>query len=131
MFTFYVSNPLGTYVIHNPSGGEAQICLAPKLTLSLNAPGSFEFTIPPQNDAFSIVTEGARIRVDNDNTPIWEGSVQKRKETFDGNAVISCIGRLAEMADVPIGREVFSAAVDGNNGSFPGFLNNLFTYANI
>lgn len=131
MFTVYVSIPTGSYIIHNPAGGEAQICLAPKLTLSLNAPGSMEFIIPPENDAFSIVTEGARIRVDNNNVAIWEGSVQKRKETFDGSALISCIGRLADMADVPIGREVFSAAVDGNNGSFPGFLANLFAYANI
>lgn len=131
MFKIWLGGPRGTFIIHDPSGGEAKACLAPKLTLSLNAPGSMEFTIPKTNERFASATEGARIIVVNDNVPIWEGSIRKRRELFDGSASLSCTGRLADMADVPIGRAIFSAAVDGDNGSFPGFLTNLFNYANI
>lgn len=130
MFTMTLSNSLGTYLLHDPSWGEAAACLAPKVLFSINAPGSLEFTIPPQNELFSSATIGARISVKNDNDVIWEGSITKRKDLFDGSALISCAGRLADMANVPIGRAIFNAAVVQGEGSFPGAIRNLFAYAN-
>lgn len=128
MFLIYLDD----VIIHDPRFADARRCTNPILIKKVNAPGTLEFDMSPYNTHVGEVTNGRRIRVARDNTShcVWEGSVQKRKKNFDGTVHITCIGRLAEMADVPIGRDIFSSAVDSSEGSYPGALRNLFAYAN-
>ena len=128
MFLIYCGND----VIHDPRFNDARMCFNPVLIKKVNAPGSLEFDMSIHNLHVADVTIGKRIRVVKDRRPncIWEGSVQKRKRNFDGTFHITCIGRLAEMADVPIGRAVFNSEVVSGLGSFPGAIDKLFAYAN-
>ena len=128
MFLIYLDET----IIHDPRFADARRCFNPILRKKVNSPGSLEFDVSPYNAHVDDITTGKRIRVakDNTNTCIWEGSVQKRKKNFDGTVHITCIGRLAEFANVPIGRALFNSEVVSGEGSYPGAIRKLFTYAN-
>ena len=129
MFLIYLES---NTIIHDPRFADARRCFNPILIKKVNAPGSLEFDMSPYNEHVDEVTQGKRIRVTKDynRNCIWEGSVQKRKLNFDGTVHITCIGRLAEMADAYIGREIFNSDIVQGEGSFPGAIRSVIDYAN-
>ena len=76
------------------------IIIEPVLTLEANAAGSFEFTVPPTNKAYSTIERlKTSIVVKKDDTEIWAGRVTSEEADFWNNRKLYCEGELAFLND--------------------------------
>ena len=70
------------------------------LTLEDSAAGSFEFTIPPQNACYNLITKMVtHITVYRDNEKIWGGRAVSEEMDFYRNRTYFCEGELAYLND--------------------------------
>ena len=97
MYTAYADG----ICIYSPVGNTDAVKLVdPKLTLSDNAAGSFEFTMPPENAGYSSITRlSSRIVVKEDGAPIWEGRVISDSVDFWNYRKVFAEGALAYLND--------------------------------
>lgn len=97
MYTVYADG----ICIYNPTVPSDTVKLIdPKLTLSDNAAGSFEFTLRPDNAGYSSITRlVSRIKIKEDGAEIWEGRVISDSVDFWNNRKIFAEGALAYMND--------------------------------
>lgn len=74
--------------------------LNPKLTLSDNAAGSLEITLPVGNAGYDILERlSSEIVVFRDSEEIWAGRIINEKENFWNHRILTCEGELAYLND--------------------------------
>ena len=90
----------GTTSIYDPSKENKQI-LNPRLNLSLNEPGTFEFTIPPTNKGYNAVhVRTTTVDVVENGKVIWTGRPVSLEYDFYNNKTFRCEGALAYFKDI-------------------------------
>lgn len=90
----------GTTSIYNPSK-ENMLLLNPRLSLNLNEPGTFEFTIPPTNRGYNAVhVRTSTIDVVENGKIIWTGRPVSVEYDFYNNKTFRCEGALAYFKDI-------------------------------
>lgn len=73
---------------------------SPKLSLSDNSAGSFEFTLPRTNVAYDLIQcLSTKIVIYRDKEEIWEGRAIREQKDFTGNRKITCEGELGYLND--------------------------------
>lgn len=97
MYRVYVNDLL----IHDQAAPDPDAHLiSPKLILSDNAAGSFDFTIPKGRLGYDDIRKmSSTIIVLKENHTIWSGRVTKGDEDFFGNRKFTCEGALAYLND--------------------------------
>lgn len=97
MYSVYADN----VCIYNDSFMlEDAILISPVLNLEKNAAGSFEFTIPSTNKAYSTITRlSTQITVKRDREEIWCGRIISEEMDFWKNRKVVCEGELAILND--------------------------------
>ena len=90
----------GTTSIYDPSKENKQL-LNPRLSLNLNEPGTFEFTIPPTNKGYNAVhVRTSTIDVVENGKIIWTGRPTSLEYDFYNNKTFRCEGALAYFKDI-------------------------------
>lgn len=97
IYRIYVS---GVGDIYDPSKSN-KLVLDEKLSLSVNEPGSFEFTLPPGNKGYDKIEEYAStIDVLENGKIIWTGRCVEITEELNRNRCFKCEGALAYFKDI-------------------------------
>lgn len=77
------------------------ILLGGKITMELNKSGSFDFTLPKVNPAYSTISKlKSTITVEEDGEEIWRGRILEETRDFYNNKKVVCEGELAFLNDV-------------------------------
>lgn len=77
-----------------------KVLLDPSVTLELGKAGSFEFSLPPSNLAYDMLTPFSTIIVVYyDDTELFRGRVFSINRDFDNNKKVSCEGLMAYLVD--------------------------------
>lgn len=88
------------YLLHNATNENAPIVLDPELTLEVNEPGSFSFTLPRTNPHYDkIALKTAVISVEEDGREIFMGRVTEWNKTFNLDMEVTCEGELGYLQD--------------------------------
>ena len=134
VFEVYAGNQL---IHHSQSPSPDVKLLDPKLTLEVNAAGSFKCKIPPSNVGFLTVNRLTTvIYVKKNGTEIWSGRIIEENSDFWGNRSITCEGALAYLNDTSQPPHEYHEGDEEHPGSIPDptvvqtFLQKLITIHN-
>ena len=103
----------GIIIYNDIAVTESAKAVSPKLTLSDNAAGSLEITLPPGNAGYSSLKHmKSVITVFRNNEEIWSGRIVSEKKDFWNNRVLTCEGELAYLNDTLQPPKQYSSSED-------------------
>lgn len=124
MYEIYANN---TLIFSDTTPLESYKILNPRLTLEDSAAGSLEFTLPPGNVGYNLITcLTTECVVKKDNDEVWRGRVISESTDFWKNKRYMCEGELAYLVDTIQPPAKYSA----NSTTIYSFLNSLLTNHN-
>lgn len=96
MYAVYVDDEL----LYSTEPGSSQHIINPKISLEVNKPGLFSFTLPPGNALYNSISKiKSTVRIEQDDEAIFRGRVKSDEMDFFGQKNVNCEGELAYFKD--------------------------------